>query len=133
MKSFNQKKIGPWVGVLFILLFVILAIKLILVMTYDAGEIKSKAFAQLRRESLLPARRGDILDRNGNLLASSISSFQVEADLATMQRIALKKEEITDLTAEEEEKVLARFLCPFLCACKEREEKTPSISYFLPT
>ena len=22
-------------------------------------------------------------------------------------------------------KVLARFLCPFLCACKEREEKTP--------
>lgn len=106
MKSFNQKKIGPWVGVLFILLFVILAIKLILVMTYDAGEIKSKAFAQLRRESLLPARRGDILDRNGNLLASSISSFQVEADLATMQRIALKKEEITDLTAEEEEKVL---------------------------
>jgi len=30
-------------------------------------------------------------------------------------------------------KVLARFLCPFLCACKEREEKTHSNSYILIT
>ena len=106
MKSFNQKKIEPWVGILFMIIFVILAGKLIFAMTLDAGEVKSKAFAQLRRESILPARRGDILDRNGNLLATSISSFQVEADLVTMRRIALKKEEVTNLTTEEEEKVL---------------------------
>lgn len=105
MNSFNKKK-GLWVGIPFALLFAFLAIKLIVVMIHDAGAIKSEAFAQLRSESVLPARRGDILDRNGSLLASSISSFQVEADLSTMRRTALKKEVDADLTAEEEEKVL---------------------------
>lgn len=105
MNSFNKKK-GLWVGIPFAILFALLTIKLIVVMIHDAGAIKSEAFAQLRSESVLPARRGDILDRNGSLLASSISSFQVEADLSTMRRTALKKEVDADLTAEEEEKVL---------------------------
>lgn len=106
MHPLKSKKIAPLVGVGFAIIFLVLAIKLILVMVYDSGDIKSKAFAQLRSESLLPARRGDILDRNGSLLASSIASFQAEADLVTMRRSALKRQDVEELTADDEERIL---------------------------
>lgn len=102
------KKIKPlaWAGIGFGLVFLLLAVKLMVVMLHDAGEIRALASSQLRNESVLKARRGDITDRNGNLLASSIASFQLDADLVSMRRAALGRTDITQLSKEDEATVL---------------------------
>lgn len=83
-----KKKLSAWPGLAFSILFLALAIKLALVMFKDAGWIRQQASAQLMREQVLPAKRGDITDRQGNLLAASAAAFQVDADLKTMRKYA---------------------------------------------
>lgn len=102
------KKIKPiiWAAIGFGALFLLLALKLMVVMLHDSGEIKAMASSQLRNESVLEARRGDITDRNGNLLASSIASFQLDADLISMRRLALGRSDISELSKEDEATVL---------------------------
>lgn len=92
---------------IFSLMFGALAIKLSLVMLHDAGSIRTLAFAQLRNETVLPARRGDIVDRNGSLLASSVSAFTVEADLVAMRRAALGRKNVDTLTEADQAAVRA--------------------------
>lgn len=94
------------VGIFFAICFLTLSVKLVLVMLHDAGTIKAQAASQLTNESILPAKRGNITDRNGNLLASSAASFQVDADLTSMRRTALKRSNIETLTKEDETKIL---------------------------
>lgn len=123
-------KLAPILSMGFTAVFVLLALKLTTVMTQDAGAIQSKAYAQLRNETILPARRGDILDRNGSLLASSVAAFQAEADLITLRRVALGRQEVDDLSAQDETKIRdyaltwAKALDPYLAADSEAIYKT---------
>ena len=105
MKKWKLKNITGWVGLGFILLFVLLSVKLVLVMLHDAGTIKARAASQLTNESIIPAKRGNITDRNGNLLASSAASFQVDADLVSMRRAALKRTDLDEITKADETKI----------------------------
>lgn len=105
MKKRKVKKMAPRVGIGFALLFLLLSIKLGLVMLHDAGTIKERASAQLTNESILAAKRGNITDANGNLLASSAASFQVDADLISMRRAALKRTNIDEITKDDEIKI----------------------------
>lgn len=102
------KKIKPlsWASIGFGLVFLLLAGKLAAVMLHDAGEIRAMASSQLRNESILKARRGDITDRSGNLLASSIASFQLDADLISMRRTALGRSDVSMLSQDDEERIL---------------------------
>lgn len=130
MLKFNKKKLAPLLSMGFTAVFVLLALKLVTVMTQDAGAIRSKAYAQLRNETILPARRGDILDRNGSLLASSVAAFQAEADLITLRRVALGRQEVDELSPADETTIReyalgwAKALDPFLAADSETIYKT---------
>lgn len=53
------------------LIFLVLIVRLITIMFVDAAELQKKAEEQWTREFNVSAKRGDILDRNGNVLAHS--------------------------------------------------------------
>ncbi len=102
MEKLKKIKKLSWGALLFGIVFLVLAGKLMFVMLHDAGEIRAMASSQLRNEAVLKARRGDITDRHGSLLATSIASFQLDADLVSMRRTALDRSDVSTLTKEDE-------------------------------
>lgn len=86
-----------WVTALTFLLFLGLGARLFYVTVIAKDEIFSKAQSQIVREITIPAKRGDILDRNGSILASTTEAYRVDADLKTLRRLL----ESRDTTAEE--------------------------------
>jgi len=62
-----------------LLLFVVI-IRLFIIQVYDAERFKIRAEDQHQAKITLRAERGDIFDRNGKLLASTINSFSIAAD-----------------------------------------------------
>jgi len=95
-----------WVTALTFLLFLGLGARLFYVTVIAKDEIFSKAQSQIVREITIPAKRGDILDRNGSILASTTEAYRVDADLKTFRRLLESKE----LTAEEFAAPLAEIL-----------------------
>ncbi len=81
----NKRYVG--VIVLTLLLFLGLSVRLVYVTVIAKDEIFSKAESQIVREIIIPAKRGDILDRNGSLLASTTEAYRVDADLDTFRRL----------------------------------------------
>lgn len=81
----NKRYIG--VTLLTLVLFLGLGARLFYVTVIAKDEIFSKAQNQIVREIIIPAKRGDILDRNGSLLASTTEAYRVDADLATFRRL----------------------------------------------
>ena len=53
------------------LIFLALMVRLVIIMFFDAGRLQATAEEQWTREFNVSAKRGDILDRNGNVLAHS--------------------------------------------------------------
>lgn len=62
-------------------------------------EIYKKAQGQVSREVIIPAKRGDITDQNGSLLASSTEAYRVDADLLTFRRHLDRTEESAEVYA----------------------------------
>lgn len=89
-----MKKSGRFFGITFftIILFIALIVRLFFVSVIAKDEIYDKAISQIAREITIPAKRGDILDRNGNILASSTESYRIDADLETFRKTLEKKE-----------------------------------------
>jgi len=85
----NKRYIG--VTVLTLILFLGLGARLFYVTVIAKDEIFSKAQNQIVREIIIPAKRGDILDRNGSLLASTTEAYRVDADLDTFRRVIESK------------------------------------------
>lgn len=85
----NKRYIG--VTVLTLILFLGLSARLFYVTVIAKDEIFSKAQSQIVREIIIPAKRGDILDRNGSLLASTTEAYRVDADLQTFRRVLESK------------------------------------------
>ncbi|MFH5836381.1 peptidoglycan D,D-transpeptidase FtsI family protein [Proteiniclasticum sp. C24MP] len=85
----NKRYIG--VTVLTLVLFLGLGARLFYVTVIAKDEIFTKAQSQIVREIIIPAKRGDILDRNGSLLASTTEAYRVDADLDTFRRLLASK------------------------------------------
>lgn len=94
----NKRYIG--VTALTFALFLILGARLFYVTVIAKDEIFTKAQSQIIREIIIPAKRGDILDRNGSLLASTTEAYRVDADLRTLRKLLTSKERTAEYYAE---------------------------------
>ena len=63
----------------FFLLFLCVAARLVDLQVLRAQELTARGVTQWTRSGVVSARRGDIVDRNGRLLAQSITSFSLSA------------------------------------------------------
>lgn len=82
-------------GTAFSLLFTVLAGRLIYITSVKGAEYKQKAINQWTKTIEIAPKRGDILDRNGSVLAVSVQVYRVDADLAVFKNY-LKNKKITD-------------------------------------
>ena len=110
----NKRYIG--VTLLTLVLFLGLGARLFYVTVIAKDEIFSKAQSQIVREIIIPAKRGDILDRNGSLLASTTEAYRVDADLDTFRRLLESKGKtpesyaapLAEILGEETESILKK-------------------------
>lgn len=73
--------------------------RLFYVVVIAKDNIYAMAQNQISKEIIIPAKRGDILDRNGSLLASSTEAYRVDADLVTFRKLLESKERTADYYA----------------------------------
>jgi len=73
--------------------------RLFYVVVIAKDKIYAMAQNQISKEIIIPAKRGDILDRNGSLLASSTEAYRVDADLVTFRKLLVSKERTADYYA----------------------------------
>ena len=83
-----------------LVLFFGLAVKMAVVVFVQGGELQQKAMLQQTRDLTVAAQRGEILDRNGNVLAQS----------ATAQTVVLRPNEIVNSNTDAIVSVLAKVL-----------------------
>lgn len=106
---------------LLILAFIGLVIKMGTIMIGQSPELKKKAVDQWTSEVKIDAKRGRILDRNGNELAVSANVYRVDLDMntlrSTMEEKKLSKNDVAsklskalDMEQKEVEKVLNKKL-----------------------
>lgn len=65
------------VGIIIFAIFGILLIRILLIQTVDFEKYQSKVVEQMTTESAVPANRGKIYDKNGNILATNITTYRV--------------------------------------------------------
>ncbi len=87
---------------LLILAFIGLVIKMGTIMIGQSPELKEKAVDQWTSEVKIDAKRGRILDRNGNELAVSANVYRVDLDMntlrSTMEEKKLSKNDVASKT-----------------------------------
>jgi len=82
------------------LLFVTFFIRLIDVQAVNAKEYADRATKELTRTATLPAPRGEITDRNGNVLARSIESLDLVVDQTLINRPGRAAEIVAPIIGE---------------------------------
>lgn len=97
-----------------VFLFTILSLRLLEVQVGKHSHYLSKAAGNHTFRKVIHARRGDILDRNGNLLASSIPQKTVQADLLRMRQILQKNRETKNRKKTFSLEIMAELLAPHL-------------------
>ena len=65
------------VGAVIFVILAVLVVKVLLIQTVEFKKYQSKVLAQMTTESAIPAKRGKIYDRNGNILATNITTYRV--------------------------------------------------------
>ena len=75
--STEAVKRSTWVGILICAVFAVLLIRILLIQTVDFDKYQSIVLDQITTESSVPANRGKIYDRNGNVLATNITTYRV--------------------------------------------------------
>ena len=68
------------IGIIIFAVFGILLVRILLIQTVDFEKYQSKVLSQMMTESAVPANRGKIYDRNGNILATNITTYRVFID-----------------------------------------------------
>ena len=103
-----MEKNGRFFGItiITIILFIALIGRLFFVSVIAKDEIYDKALSQIAREITIPAKRGDILDRNGSILASSTESYRIDADLETFRKTLERKEKTPDYYGDQIAEIL---------------------------
>ena len=81
------------------LVFLYLVSRLTYIMIYKSKEYKSMAQGQWNSQVTVEARRGDIVDRNGSILATSIDVYRVDLDLEALDSY-IEEEDDDEITRE---------------------------------
>ena len=88
----NSRERALYVALGVCLIFLILIGRLTYIMIYRSKEYKHMAQGQWNSQVTVAADRGDITDRNGSILATSIDVYRVDLDLKAID-IYIKDEE----------------------------------------
>lgn len=91
--------------ILFVLFF-LLTVRLTYLMVFQSEKYKSIANEQWTSQVKIDAKRGKILDRNGNELALSANVYRVDLDMNTLRTTMSKKKLTQDQVAEKLSKAL---------------------------
>lgn len=81
------------------LVFFLLVSRLTYIMIYKNKEYKKMAQGQWNSQVTVDARRGDIVDRNGSILATSIDVYRVDLDLEAIESY-IDEDEDDEITKE---------------------------------
>lgn len=133
-----------WLELLFTGAILIVAFRLIYLNFFQAKQLRSQAENQITGQDIIKAKRGSILDRNGNVLAQSAQSYKITADLMRLRRIILPQQSnYENPTPENEKKIsikveeIANVISPYLNLSKEevynRMMKKYDSGSFVPT
>ena len=71
--KYNVKKRAPYITLVSLIIFMALSLKLVYWQFIKGAELKSSAIQQQTLDSVVSSKRGMITDRNGKVLAQSIS------------------------------------------------------------
>lgn len=83
------------VGIVICAIFAVLLFRILIIQTVDFDKYQSKVINQMTTESPVPADRGKIYDRNGNVLATNITTYRVfisPSSIASAQKNATDTE-----------------------------------------
>ena len=97
--KYNVKKRAPYITLISMLVFITLIMRLGYWQFIEGAELKSSAIQQQTLDSVVSSKRGMITDRNGKILAQSISVQTVTATPAEVKKSG-KEDEIADTLAE---------------------------------
>lgn len=81
--------------------FFLLIIRMCYVMIYNSPKLKSMAIAQWTSDVKIDAKRGRILDRNGNELAVSANVYRIDLDMNTLRSTMEEKKISQDKVASD--------------------------------
>ena len=84
--KYNIKKRAPWVMLVSVAVILVLITGLVYWQFIRGAELKSGAIQQQTLDSVVSAKRGIIYDRNGKVLAQSISVQTVTASPAEVKK-----------------------------------------------
>ena len=65
------------IGIVIFAVFGVLLLRILLIQTLEFDKYQSRVIEQMTTESAVPANRGKIYDRNGNILATNITTYRV--------------------------------------------------------
>ncbi len=68
---------STWLGLLIFAVFAVLLVRILLIQTVGFEKYQTKVLEQITTESKVPAARGKIYDRNGNVLATNVTTYRV--------------------------------------------------------
>ncbi len=77
MISTEAVRRSTWLGIAIFAVFAVLLGRILLIQTVDFKKYQTKVLNQMTTESPVPADRGKIYDRNGNVLATNITTYRV--------------------------------------------------------
>lgn len=77
MISTEAVRRSTWLGIAIFAAFAVLLGRILLIQTVDFKKYQTKVLNQMTTESPVPADRGKIYDRNGNVLATNITTYRV--------------------------------------------------------
>ena len=70
-------KRSTWAGIIVFSIFALLLVRILIIQTVKFDEYQSKVINQITTESPVAADRGKIFDRNGNVLATNITTYRI--------------------------------------------------------
>ena len=77
MVSTKAIKRSTWLGIIICAVFTVLLLRILFIQTVKFKEYQDKVLSQITTETKIPATRGNIYDRNGNILASNVVTYRV--------------------------------------------------------
>ncbi len=86
-------KRSVWLGILICAAFAVLLIRIFCIQTINFKEYQDKVLSQITTETPIPATRGNIYDRNGNILASNTVTYRVFISPSSIKSAMEEREE----------------------------------------